>query len=223
MNITKFIKVFTITAIIALGAISFASAQETSTFNVSLSYGSTNKAEVLKLQNFLFNLGYLKVAPTGLFLSLTRKAVSDFQAAEGVSPTLGYFGPLTRTVANSKLATGIGQTSAALATISNVSVTQTNSLAGAAVLASSKTVTWQTNNFPTGSGVDINLIRKTSDSPKTYNLIRTVVKNSPNDGKEVWTLQNGEISNDVYLEVVCSTAYQLNSGCKQLEAPAKVN
>lgn len=216
----KFILVLTLTAAIVLGSVSLVYAQETSTFNVSLGFGSSEKVEVLKLQNFLFNLGYLKVSPTGLFLSLTKKAVADFQVAEGIAPALGYFGPTTRGVANRKVASGIGQSSA---TISNTSVTDTNRGVASAVLSNSKTVTWQTGNYPTTAGVDINLLRKTSDSPTTFVLIRVLAENTVNDGREMWVPRSGEVSGDVYLEVVCSNTEQFKSGCRPSAQPTKVN
>lgn len=53
--------------------------------------------QVTTLQIKLQNLGYFpkNLQPTGYFGSITKKAVMDFQAAQGISAT-GFVGPLTR-------------------------------------------------------------------------------------------------------------------------------
>lgn len=79
--------------LILLPSIAFAS------FDADLHYGSTGSA-VTALQEFLIDQGVLKGQATGNFYSLTLKAVKEFQKAEGINPTSGYFGPTTRTVAN---------------------------------------------------------------------------------------------------------------------------
>ncbi len=75
-------------------AVSTASAQ-TSTYTRNLTIGSRG-ADVTALQTTLVAGGYLKVAPTGYFGSLTKAALAAWQAAVGISPASGYFGPITR-------------------------------------------------------------------------------------------------------------------------------
>jgi peptidoglycan hydrolase-like protein with peptidoglycan-binding domain len=60
-----------------------------------LTVGSTG-ADVTSLQSMLYSAGYLKVAPTGYFGSLTQAALAAWQASVGISPASGYFGPITR-------------------------------------------------------------------------------------------------------------------------------
>ena len=214
----KIIQHFVLLTAIAFGMVSFAYAQNTSlSFNVSLGHGSTNKAEVLKLQNFLFDNGYLHVTPTGLFLGLTQKALSQFQQNQGISP-LGYFGPLTRSVAN-KVALAKQNSP----TVTTLSVANTDNGTATTILSNEKTVTWQTNNYPQGVGVNINLIRKTSDFPKIYDLVRTLVKDTPNDGVEKWIPGKGETGNDMYIQVTCSSTFSFVSGCKLASDPIKVS
>jgi peptidoglycan hydrolase-like protein with peptidoglycan-binding domain len=75
---------------------------EASTVNIltgaNLTVGSTG-AEVAALQGVLSEMGYL-VMPSGVapgyYGSLTRGAVANYQSGRGVSPALGYFGPLTK-------------------------------------------------------------------------------------------------------------------------------
>lgn len=60
----------------------------------SLTVGSTG-ASVTALQDWLRGQGYLAVASTGYFGSLTQAAVAKFQAAAGITPAAGYYGPMT--------------------------------------------------------------------------------------------------------------------------------
>ena len=63
-----------------------------------MTIGSTGPSVVM-LQGLLAEQGYLTVpmgVPLGYYGSLTRDAVARYQAARGVSPTAGYFGPRTR-------------------------------------------------------------------------------------------------------------------------------
>ncbi|HEY1037426.1 MAG TPA: peptidoglycan-binding protein [Candidatus Paceibacterota bacterium] len=75
-----------------------------SAFTRNLMLGSTG-ADVQALQRFLNNKGFsLAPAPqpgsagneTTYFGPATRSALSRFQAANGISPAVGYFGPVTR-------------------------------------------------------------------------------------------------------------------------------
>ena len=56
---------------------------------------SSSGGAVTSLQAYLATWGYLSVAPTGYFGSLTYQAVQDYQTAHSINPT-GYVGPLTR-------------------------------------------------------------------------------------------------------------------------------
>ncbi|MBI2409437.1 peptidoglycan-binding protein [Candidatus Kaiserbacteria bacterium] len=70
------------------------------TFTRSLTIGATG-ADVTCLQNALIAGGYsIPAGATGYFGSQTRSAVSAWQAAKGISPTAGYFGPLSRAAFN---------------------------------------------------------------------------------------------------------------------------
>jgi len=71
-------------------------------FTKDLTLGSTG-ADVTALQQLLISKGELTAvsAPTGYFGSLTQAALAAFQAANGISPAAGYFGPKTRAFVNS--------------------------------------------------------------------------------------------------------------------------
>ena len=71
-------------------------------FTSDLTVGSKG-AQVTSLQQFLIAKGYLTgvSAPTGYFGALTASALGKFQAANGITPSVGYFGPKTRAFINS--------------------------------------------------------------------------------------------------------------------------
>jgi hypothetical protein len=107
-------------------------------------------------------------------------------------------------------------------TVSTLSVTDVIYPAGT-VLAGAKTIKWQTMNYPNDAGVNINLIRKISDSPRGFAIVRTLETNTPNDGEQAWVPQSGEISAGLYVEVTCSNSYQFQAGCSLSSEPIKVN
>lgn len=60
--------------------------------------------DVASLQTLLVQLGYLVIPPgvnKGYFGSLTQQALAKYQATHGITPSLGYFGPVTRAYINS--------------------------------------------------------------------------------------------------------------------------
>ena len=110
------------------------------TFTQNLTVGSTG-AEVAALQGKLVAEGHL-VMPAGVamgyFGSLTQSAVARWQAANGVSPAVGYFGPISRAKAN---ATG-GTTT--------TTTTTTTSTAGITTVGVEGTITVSLNPSPAG-------------------------------------------------------------------------
>ena len=68
-------------------------------FDTNLRYGSRGE-KVSELQEFLISEGFMTVSATGNFYSLTLKAVKAFQTAHNL-PSTGFFGIMSRTVANS--------------------------------------------------------------------------------------------------------------------------
>jgi peptidoglycan hydrolase-like protein with peptidoglycan-binding domain len=54
-------------------------------------------ANVTALQNYLIGMGYsVPAGATGYFGSQTQSALASYQAAMGISPAAGYFGPVTK-------------------------------------------------------------------------------------------------------------------------------
>ncbi len=202
MNKTNYLKVAIVSAILLLPV--FSSAQVVS-FDMSLGFGRNNpKAEVMELQQFSFELGFLKVNPTGNYLNLTVAAVKAFQSSQGIEST-GFFGPLSRAAANRVV----------LSRIPSVSPIKGANLIASVAVYNTKEVNWQTNDYPSGAGVNINLLRKTSDNPIEYVLIRQIAKDTPNDGSEIITIDSKDGEKDsLYVEVTCSTTYSYQGECR---------
>ena len=79
-----------------------------SVFKSNLTIGSLG-SEVKALQEFLNARGYTIAASgpgspgneTTRFGALTKAALAKYQKAKGITPAVGYFGPMTRTAVNS--------------------------------------------------------------------------------------------------------------------------
>jgi peptidoglycan hydrolase-like protein with peptidoglycan-binding domain len=66
------------------------------TFARDLTLGSTG-ADVTALQTWLISKGFsIPAGATGYFGAQTQAAVAAYQAANGITPAAGYFGPITR-------------------------------------------------------------------------------------------------------------------------------
>ena len=108
------------------------------TFARNLTIGSTG-ADVTALQTWLIAKGYsIPAGATGYFGAQTRAALAAYQSANGISPAVGYFGPITRAKVN---ATG-GTTT---------TTTTTTTTAGCAAGAAFSSTTGQACSTTTGS------------------------------------------------------------------------
>ncbi len=73
------------------------------TFSTDLSFGSTH-ADVSALQDMLIAGGYLQMpagVSKGYFGALTKAAVMKWQMSKGITPAVGFFGPISRAAASS--------------------------------------------------------------------------------------------------------------------------
>ncbi len=69
-------------------------------FMVNLTVGSRG-VDVTALQNWLISKGYsIPAGATGYFGGQTKAAVASWQAAAGISPAVGFFGPISRAKVN---------------------------------------------------------------------------------------------------------------------------
>jgi hypothetical protein len=111
-------------------------------FTRDLTVGSRG-ADVSVLQSYLIERGYLHiVAPTGYFGSLTKAAVASWQASVGISPAVGYFGPISRARLNAIL--GVSYPAGCS---SNSGFSQTTGLSCA---STTTTTTTTTSSYPAG-------------------------------------------------------------------------
>lgn len=95
-------KIAAIVAMLGLVVMSFAfaPAARAATFTMDMTIGSTG-AEVTALQTWLIAGGYsIPAGATGYFGAQTQAALAAYQAANGISPAAGYFGPITRAKVN---------------------------------------------------------------------------------------------------------------------------
>ncbi len=202
------------------------------TFDKTLSYGTLNSPDVVKLQQFLTERGFFSEEATGNYLALTRSAVMAFQVSVGVDAT-GFFGPLTMAAANKNMSTASSPEPVAtlsyqvpVAQVSGLKVANTqnaqSAAASSALLKNTKTVSWETAFYPDSVGIDIHILRKISESPAQYEFVRDLVTNTPNDGMYTWTPTAADLKEKkLYVEIACSDSHEFVNGCGNGGAPLK--
>jgi peptidoglycan hydrolase-like protein with peptidoglycan-binding domain len=85
-----------------------ASASASVTFTRDLTIGASG-ADVTALQTWLISKGYsIPAGATGYFGAQTQAALAAYQAANGITPAAGYFGPITRAKVNASAGTSTG-------------------------------------------------------------------------------------------------------------------
>lgn len=92
--------------------------------DINLKYGSRG-AEVVELQEFLIEKGFLSGQASGNFFSLTRKAVVAYQSSIGL-PATGFVGPMTRAKINDDLLSSNASSVSAETTETGTTITHTN-------------------------------------------------------------------------------------------------
>ena len=129
--------------------------------------------------------------------------------------------------ATSKHGGSVGSTNATstvpetVATVAIQSISHSANTASA-LSALSNTVHWATDGYPANAGVNVNLIRKISDSPVQYTIVRQLATNIPNTGQYTWVSHSGETGSDLYVEVTCSSN-NLTQGCQVSATPLSAN
>lgn len=147
------------------------------------------------------------IAASGAFIA------SELQT-KGTSQTA--VAPASTSVSNSSGTTANG-------TVAKVGIQAVKPLTGAAALAltNGKEITWETMGFPPNQGVDINLIKKTKNSPASYVFVRKIATNTANDGSEDWAPNANETGSDFYIEVTCSSS--ASGSCQVAGGPLRAN
>ncbi len=194
--------------------------QAQSTLFGPLKYGMVSNAQVVLLQNFLIREGFFAEQPTGNFFLRTQDALMKFQQSAGIEAT-GYFGPLTQAAAN-KIISNRSKAQSPNDTVSKTiikatSLTRKNTNQSASLINAlwpeDISLTWETNNYPIGVGINIQLLRKISTSPVQYEFVRTIATNTPNDSVHSWKPPTNENYTDLYIEITCSDLYKFIYGC----------
>jgi hypothetical protein len=103
MKIYRFL--FILLAIFTFGFTAISQVQAASqaecTFTSNLTVGAVNDPttnDLVNLQSFLARIGFLTSTAGDIFGPTLRTALASYQAARGISPANGYFGPITRPV-----------------------------------------------------------------------------------------------------------------------------
>lgn len=78
---------------------------------------------------------------------------------------------------------------------------------------SNQNITWTTENFPAGATININLIKKVSDSPVSYELVRQIANNTENDGSFKWSPKRDELGENLQIEIGCGNSEKFSGGC----------
>jgi hypothetical protein len=77
-------------------------------------------------------------------------------------------------------------------------------------LGDTQVVTWNPKDI-TSDRVAINVIRKVSDNPVSYDLVRVVATSTENDGSATWVPSNLDIGANLYIEIGCTES---DSACR---------
>lgn len=78
---------------------------------------------------------------------------------------------------------------------------------------SNQNITWTTENFPAEASININLIKKVSDSPVSYELVRQIANNTENDGNFKWSPKRDELGENLQIEIGCGNPEKFANGC----------
>lgn len=169
-------------------------------FAKNLTLGSKG-ADVTALQNVLISGGFLKIsAPTAYFGPLTKTAVIAWQAANGISPTSGYVGPLSRAKLNAAVVTTGGTQTGGGVTVPvsggaiSVGLASDNPLAASVAVGTNELVPVLNLNFSAGSSnatvTGFNVVRSGLSSDQDLNNVYLM------DGSKV-IATNMSVSNGV--------------------------
>ncbi|MEK7610097.1 MAG: hypothetical protein AAB470_03220 [Patescibacteria group bacterium] len=68
-------------------------------------------------------------------------------------------------------------------------------------------IKWTSSNYIPKT-VGVNIIRKVSDNPASYELVRTVASATLNDGSAVWVPAKTDAGDNIFVEVACAVSAQ---------------
>ncbi len=82
-------------------------------------------------------------------------------------------------------------------------------------------VTWSSSDYGEKT-VNVHLMRKVSDNPIAYDLVRTIAVNKANTGSATWIPNQNDIGFNVALEVGCAPSGQACIAGNNISAPLAV-
>lgn len=83
-------------------------------------------------------------------------------------------------------------------------------------------VAWTSDNY-SASTVEVALIRKVSDNPIRYELVRVIAANKANDGSATWVPAPTDVGNGLSIEVGCTLSPQACSAAAPSAGLAVIN
>ena len=191
MNATAKVAAVATALAMATSMLSLAPIAHAATFSTNLMMGSSG-ADVSALQQTLIASGYsIPAGATGYFGAQTKAAVMAWQAAAGISPAAGYFGPISRAKLSGAVTTGTTSTVAGCAAGAMYSST-TGQACG------SMTTTTTTGGALTGAGRLTNI--------SSYGSVYTDLKEA-DAATAVVGVQADATSGDVAIQRVDATFY----------------
>lgn len=82
-------------------------------------------------------------------------------------------------------------------------------------------ITWTSSNYAAPT-VAINIIRKVSDNPAQYELVRQVASSTANDGDAVWVPALSDMGPNTYIQVACVQSAQACTAAPLNDQPLAV-
>lgn len=82
-------------------------------------------------------------------------------------------------------------------------------------------IVWTSSNYEPDT-VNINLIRKVSDNPATYELVRTVAGNKTNTGNATWIPNQNDVGSAAAIEVGCSLSENACTSISGISRPLAI-
>lgn len=77
-------------------------------------------------------------------------------------------------------------------------------------------ITWTSSNYAAAT-VAVDIIRKVSDNPTQYVLVRQVASSTANDGDAVWVPAPGDVGPNTYVQVACVPSDQACTAAPLIE------
>jgi len=94
------------------------------------------------------------------------------------------------------------------------SVKITSPVSGVSIeVGTPQTIRWTSSDYPVKNGVDINLLRQISVNPNKFEFVKTIKKDTKNDGQEIWIPAIGDDGKNLVIQVSCSQSNVFSDGC----------